>query len=122
MVTAYNGRLFNAMYVENKPFEIMWGPQVFDIDGYVIVKGAPNKDAALEFLKFCTSAEALADTTNYISYGPLRKSSAQFVNPAILPHLPTAPDNFKTALTFDFNFWADHSDELYERFNAWLAK
>ena len=32
MVTAYNGRLFNAMYVENKPFEIMWGPQVFDLD------------------------------------------------------------------------------------------
>jgi len=122
MVTAYNGRLFNAMYVENKPFEIMWGPQVFDIDGYVIVKGAPNKDAAIEFLKFCTSAEALADTTNYISYGPLRKSSAQFVNPAILPHLPTAPANFTTALTFDFNFWADHSDDLYERFNAWLAK
>ena len=122
MVTAYNGRLFNAMYVENKPFEIMWGPQVFDLDTYVVVKGAPNEKEAIEFLKFCTSAEALADTTNYISYGPLRKSSSQFVNPAILPHLPTAPDNFKTALTYDFNFWADHMDELNERFNAWLAK
>ena len=122
MVTAYNGRLFNAMYVENKPFEIMWGPQVFDLDTYVVVKGAPNEKAAIEFLKFCTTAEALADTTNYISYGPLRKSSSQFVNPAILPHLPTAPDNFKTALTYDFNFWADHMDELTNRFNAWLAK
>ena len=110
------------MYVENKPFEIMWGPQVFDLDTYTVVKGAPNEKAAIEFLKFCTSAEALADTTNYISYGPLRKSSSQFVNPAILPHLPTAPDNFKTALTYDFNFWADHMDELNERFNAWLAK
>ena len=120
--TAYNGRLFNAMYVEKKPFEIMWGPQVFDLDTYVVVKGAPNEAAAMKLLKFCTSAEALADTTNYISYGPLRKSSSQFVNPAILPHLPTAPDNFATALTYNFDFWADNMDELTERFNSWLAK
>lgn len=120
--TAYNGRLFNAMYVEKKPFEIMWGPQVFDLDTYTVVKGAPNEAAAMEFLKFCTSAEALADTTNYISYGPLRKSSSQFVNPAILPHLPTAPQNFATALTYNFDFWADNMDELTERFNSWLAK
>ncbi len=122
MTTAYNGRLFNAMYNEKKPFVIMWGPQVFDIDTYVVVKNSPNKQAALDFLKFCTSAEALADTTNYISYGPLRKSSSQFVNPAILPHLPTAPENFKTALTYDIDFWADNVDELTDRFNSWLAK
>ncbi|MFT7529413.1 MAG: putative spermidine/putrescine transport system substrate-binding protein, partial [Gammaproteobacteria bacterium] len=83
---------------------------------------APNRDASIEFLKFCLSAEALADTTNYISYGPLRKSSAAFVNPDILPHLPTAPDNFKTALTYDIEFWADNVDELTARFNSWLAK
>ena len=122
MTTAYNGRLYNAMVNEGKPFEIMWGPQVFDLDTYSVVKGAPNKAAALEFLKFCTSAEALADTTNYISYGPLRKSSAQFVNPKVLPHLPTAPDNFKTALKYDIDFWADNLDELTDRFNTWLAK
>lgn len=122
MTTAYNGRLFNAMYKEGKPFEIMWGPQVFDIDTYVVVKGAPNEAAAIEFLKFCTSSEALADTTNYISYGPLRKSSSAFVNPDILPHLPTAPDNFKTALTYDIEFWADNVDDLTERFNSWLAQ
>ena len=122
MTTAYNGRLFNAMYKEGKPFEIMWGPQVFDIDTYVVVKDSPNRQAAMDFLKFCTSAEALADTTNYISYGPLRKSSTPFVNPDILPHLPTAPENFKTALTYDIDFWADNVDVLTERFNAWLAK
>ncbi len=37
-------------------------------------------------------------------------------------HMPTAPDNFKTALQNDFEWWADHQDELNERFQAWLAK
>jgi len=122
MTTAYNGHLYNAMHKEGKDFEIMWGPQVFDIDTYVVVKGAPNEKAALDFLKFCTSAEALADITNYISYGPLRKSSAAFVNADILPHLPTAPENFKTALIYDTDFWADNVDTLTERFNSWLAQ
>jgi putative spermidine/putrescine transport system substrate-binding protein len=37
------------------------------------------------------------------------------------PHMPTAPDNFKRALQNDFEFWADNSDQLNERFNAWLT-
>ena len=40
----------------------------------------------------------------------------------MLPHMPTAPDNFKNALQSDPEWWADHADELNERFNAWLAK
>jgi putative spermidine/putrescine transport system substrate-binding protein len=37
-------------------------------------------------------------------------------------HMPTAPANFKNALQNDFEFWADNSDELNERFNSWLAQ
>jgi putative spermidine/putrescine transport system substrate-binding protein len=37
------------------------------------------------------------------------------------PQMPTAPANFKNALQNDFNWWADHQDELNERFNKWLA-
>ena len=32
MTTAYNGRIFNAVAVEKKPFEIVWDGQVYDID------------------------------------------------------------------------------------------
>ena len=41
---------------------------------------------------------------------------------AMGPHMPTAPENFGNALQNDFEFWADHQDELNERFNAWLAQ
>ena len=54
MTTAYNGRIFNAMASEGKPFEIVWDGQVFDVDLWVIPKGAPNKKAALDFLAFST--------------------------------------------------------------------
>lgn len=100
----------------------MWDTQVFDLDGFTIPKGAPNQDEVMKFLAFATSAKVLADTTEYISYGPLRKSSSKHIAPHILPHLPTAPDNFKNALQYDVEFWADRTTEMAEHFNAWLAK
>lgn len=127
MTTAYNGRIFNAMIEENQPFDILWKNQILDFNLYVIPKGAPNKDAAWEFIKFATDTQRLADQASFISYGPTRKSSVALVGKFkdgktdMGPHLPTAPKNMEGALTTSVEFWADHDIELSERFNAWLA-
>ncbi|MCR9073165.1 MAG: ABC transporter substrate-binding protein [Alphaproteobacteria bacterium] len=121
MTTAYNGRLFNAIAKENKPFEIVWDGQVWDIDLWVMPRGTPNKERAWEFIKFSSDTQRLADQAKYISYGPVRKSSFPKILPEMQSHMPTAPDNFKNPLQNDFEFWADYGDELNERFNAWLA-
>ncbi len=129
MTTAYNGRIFNAVAAEDKPFTIVWDSQIYDLDLWVIPKGAPNKDLAMEFVAFSTATEQLAAQASYISYGPARKSSSSLVGayhtkPDLMmgPEMPTAPENFTTAIQNDFEFWADNQDELNERFNAWLIK
>ncbi len=129
MTTAYNGRIFNAVASEDKPFEIVWDAQILDFDLWVIPKGAKNKDAAMDFLAFSTATEQLAAQASWISYGPARKSSAPLVGNyatkpdlAMGPQMPTSADNMATAIVNDFEFWADNGDELNERFNAWLAK
>jgi putative spermidine/putrescine transport system substrate-binding protein len=122
MTTAYNGRLYNAIVKEGKPFQIVWDGQVWDIDLYAIPTGSKHLDETLEFVKFATDTQRLADQTKWISYGPVRKSSFALVDDAVKPHLPTAPDNFKNALQNDYEWWADHQDELNERFAAWLAQ
>lgn len=129
MTTAYNGRIFNAVAAEGKSFEIVWDAQIYDLDLWVIPKGAPNKDLAMDFVTFSTATEQLAAQASYISYGPARKSSAPLVGSyhtnadlAMGPQMPTAPENFETAIQNDFEFWADNQDELNERFNAWLAQ
>ena len=42
LTTGYNGRIFAAAIGEGKPFEIVWDGQVYELEGYVIPKGAPN--------------------------------------------------------------------------------
>ena len=122
MTTAYNGRLFNAIAVEKKPFVIVWDGQIWDLDLWIIPKGAPNMKETLEFIKFSTDTQRLADQAKYISYGPVRKSSFPMIQEEMKPHMPTSPANFTNALQNDYEWWADHQDEMNEKFNAWLAK
>ncbi len=122
MTSAYNGRLFNAIVKEKKPFKIVWDGQVWDLDLWGIVKGSPNLKNTLDFVKFSTDTQRLADQAKWISYGPVRKSSMKLIPPDMRPHMPTAPDNFKNALQNDFEWWADHQDDMNERFASWLAK
>ncbi|SFC01839.1 ABC transporter substrate-binding protein [Tropicimonas isoalkanivorans] len=127
MTTAYNGRIFNAAVGEDQPFVTVFDGQIYEYDGYVIPKGAPNLDLALQFIAFATETEQLAEQAKWISYGPARKSSGPLVGlyqdgkTEMGPHMPTAEDNLKKALASDFEFWADRDTELNERFNAWLA-
>jgi putative spermidine/putrescine transport system substrate-binding protein len=127
MTVAWNGRIFNAAVAEGKPFKIVWDGQVYELEGFVIPKGAPNKDAALEFIKFATGTEPLAHAAEWISYGPPRKSSAPLVGlyqdgkTEMAPNLPTSPENMTNALASDYGFWVDRDTELNERFNAWIS-
>lgn len=127
MTTVYNGRIFDAMVAENKPFEVIWDGQYMDMDMFVIPKDAPNMEAALQYLKFATDTQRLADQAKYIAYGPARRSSAELVGlyqdgvTEMAPHMPTSPEALENAVMDNPEFWADHDTELTERFNAWLA-
>lgn len=128
MTTAYNGRIFDAQVAEKQPFAIVWDGQILDFDLFAIPRGAPNKDAAWDYIKFATGTQPLADQAKWIAYGPARKSSAAFVGKYrddktdMGPHMPTAPENMKTAVTNDFEFWADYGSEISQRFNTWLLQ
>ena len=127
MSTAYNGRIFNAAVAENQPLEVVWDGQILDFDLWVVPKGAPNKEAAMDFVAFSTGTQPLADQASWISYGPARKSSGAMVGlysdgkTEMAPHMPTAGANLGNALVNNFEFWVDKDAELNERFNAWLA-
>ena len=128
IASAYNGRLFSAIEEEKQPIAMMWQWQVFDIDGWIIPAEGKNIDAVKKFLHFATDTQRLADQAKFISYGPTRHSSAPLVGKhaelgiEMGPHMPTAPENAKETLLFNYTWWADNRAELDERFQAWLAQ
>ncbi len=122
MATAWNGRIFNAVKKEGKNFVMVWDGQILDMDYWIIPKGHPEFDLAMKFIEFASRPEVMANQSKYISYGPTVKAATPLINSDILKDLPTAPGNMKNFIVADSEFWADHEDELVERFEAWLAK
>ena len=129
IATAYNGRIFNAQVNEDQPFKIMWDHQMFEADGWVVPVGNEDKlDLIKDYIRYSTDTQRLADQAKYIAYSPARKSSVPRIGQHadsgvdMKPRLPTAPENFETAVRFDVDFWADYGDLLEERFSAWVAQ
>ena len=130
MGSTYNGRLFAAIEEQGQPIGMLWDAQVFDLDGWIIPTGlSPERQArALDFVKFATDTQRLADQAKYISYGPARASSAPLVGQHaslgidMAPHMPTDPNNAKNTFLYNYEFWADYRDDIDAKFQAWLAQ
>jgi putative spermidine/putrescine transport system substrate-binding protein len=127
MAASYSGRIFRAAVGQRQRLGVIWDGQIYDLDLWAIPKSAKNKDAAKRFIAFATEPERLAAQAQLIAYGPMRKSALDLVgqhpviNVDMKDFLPTAPDNFKTALRFDDAWWTQHGEALKKRFEAWRA-
>ncbi|MBO27307.1 MAG: spermidine/putrescine ABC transporter substrate-binding protein [Rhodobacteraceae bacterium] len=130
MGSTYNGRLFSLIEEQDQPVAMMWDAQVFDLDGWIIPTGLSEERQAraLDYVRFATDTQRLADQAKYISYGPARKSSAPLVGKhaelgiEMAPHMPTDPENAKNTFLYNYEFWADYRDDIDAKFQAWLAQ
>ncbi len=121
MTSGYNGRLYVAAQLKGQDLAILWDGQVRDLNLWGIPKGSDRLTEALEFIKFATDTQRLADQALHIAYGPARASSMNLINDEVKPSLPTAPANIDNVLQFDSQWWAEHHEEMQRRFDAWLA-
>jgi putative spermidine/putrescine transport system substrate-binding protein len=130
MGSTYNGRLFSLIEEQDQPVGMMWDAQVFDLDGWIIPAGLPDDRLAraLDYIKFATDTQRLADQARYISYGPARASSAPLVSTHatlgidMAQHMPTDPANAQNTFLFNYEWWADYRDDLDAKFQAWLVQ
>ncbi|HSI56256.1 MAG TPA: polyamine ABC transporter substrate-binding protein [Ideonella sp.] len=120
MTTVYNGRI-DAANREGKNLKITWIGGIYDLDYWVIPKGAPNKDASLKFIAFASTADAQAEYAKNIAYGPTNNKALAKLDAKVLDNLPTSPTNAKEALQMNLKFWADQGEDLEKRFASWAT-
>ena len=128
--STYNGRLFALIEEQKQPVKMLWDAQVFDLDGWIVPAGLPEDrlKVVMDYLYFATDTQRLADQAKYIPYGPARASSAPLVGKHaslgidMAPHMPTDPNNAKNTFLYNYEWWADHRDDVDAKFQAWLTK
>jgi putative spermidine/putrescine transport system substrate-binding protein len=122
MTTGWNGRIHDAVKNHGKNFKIVWDGQGIDFDLWAIPKGAKHALAAKRFVAFATKPDVTAQQPLHMSYAPAVKAALAKVPANVMADLPNAPQNLKNAFVVSPRFWADHEQELTERFNEWLAR
>lgn len=121
MTSVFNGRVFDAVQ-RGQNLKILWDHQIWFMDVWVLPRNGRRSEQAMDFVRFATSTESLAQQMQHIPYGPVRRSALARIDPEIRRQLPTAEANRATALEGDAEWWADHLDVLTERFERWLER
>ncbi|ABE44828.1 ABC transporter substrate-binding protein [Polaromonas sp. JS666] len=119
--TVYNGRI-DAANREGRNLKIYWPGGIYDLDYWVIPKGAPNKDASMKFIAFASQPATQAVYAQNIAYGPVNTKALSKLDKKVLDDLPTSPANAKEAIQMNVGFWADQGEALEKRFAAWATQ
>ena len=115
----WNGRVY-ALQKDDLPVGVSWQQNLVMSDFLVVPKGAKNKDAAMKFLAYSSSAKGQADFADKTAYAPINEQSDAMLDAKLAAHLPTHYANEQVSL--DYQYWAKHGPAIAERWNAWLLK
>ncbi len=105
---------------EGAPAKIVFNQGLLNTEGFCVIKGGPKADLVREFIAFTRDPERQAAFTKHLSYGPVHPDAYKFIDAERAKALPTSPENMKTAIQVNTQYWSGALDAVQERFNAWL--
>lgn len=120
MSSAYNGRI--AAVQKESNLKVVWNGGIYDFDAWAIPKGAKNLEDAKKFIAFSVQPEQQKVFSSNIAYGPANSNAVALLTDEVKKDMPTTPENIANQVQIDVTFWADNSEQLEQRFNAWAAK
>jgi putative spermidine/putrescine transport system substrate-binding protein len=120
MMSIWNARA-TELKLQRVPVELVWNGAVRSTSSWGVLKGAPNRKLAWEFIQFASQAKPQADFNARLFYGPIHPGAYELIPREIAVQLPTYPDNLAISIQEDDQWEADRIGQIEERFNQWLA-
>lgn len=121
MSSVYNGRL-SAKQKKKYDLDIVWSGGLYEFDSWAIPRGASRQEKTREFIAFTLDPAQQKSFAEHIDYGAANLQAMQLLDKDRIAELPTAPANLSQQVPVDPLFWADHGEQLEQRFNAWASR
>ncbi len=120
MMSIWNARA-TELKQQGVPLELVWNGAVRSTSTWCVIKGAPNRKLAWEFIQFASQAKPQAEFNKRLYYGPIHPDAYQLIPHEIAVQLPTYSENLAISIKEDDQWEADRISQIEERFNHWLA-
>lgn len=110
-----------AQLIVDTPVAVLplWSGQLWEIDYWAIVKGAPRPHAARKFLDFATATLQQVEFARVSSHGPVRRSALPYTRPAVAAWLPSADNRLEQGMRLDAEWWSRNGAQIDAQFRAW---
>lgn len=117
MAIMWNGRAYDLTQ-KGTPLTFVWDGALLDPGGLVVLKGAPNKEAAFKYIEFyATHPQVQADWAKVLPYGMASKDVASLLPKEIADALPSSHD----AIGIDPSWFAQNQEEISKRWQEFLT-
>ena len=120
MMAIWNARA-SELKQQGVPIELVWNGAMITTTMWGVVKGAPNRSLAWEFIQFAVQPKPQADFANKLYYGPSNPKAFALISDDVARQLPTFSENQKVAVKQDAQWEGEHTAAMQERFVQWLA-
>ncbi len=118
MASAWYARIWQLDLVET--VRVQWFGGMLSADAWVVPRGAPNTDIAMDFINYATRAVPSANFARLVPYGPVNKDAFSLLRADRVDVLPSAAANKAVQFVQNWNYWADNRVALTEQFEEWL--
>ena len=117
MAIMWNGRAYNLTQ-KGTPLTFVWNGALLDTGGLVVLKGAPNKEAAFKYIEYyATHPQQQADWAKVLPYGMAHKDVASLLPKEIADALPSSHD----VVRIDPTWFAQNQEEISKRWQEFLT-
>jgi len=118
----YGGDTF-GLIEKGAPLQVEWNQGIYTRDYWLVVKNAPHLENAMKFINFVSKADIQSQFAMATAYGPINRNAFNLISDVqFLSRLPSWPPNKERQLSYDFQWWGEHDEEIIERWNNWLRK
>jgi putative spermidine/putrescine transport system substrate-binding protein len=122
MGTSYNGRVFVARTQQHAPLNFTPNQGVVDSGWFIIPKGAPHKDAAMQLLQFMYSdPSSAAQFIQIINYDFPNIAAHASLPADVADQLPSSPKLQDKIVYTNDEWWSANFDAVAKRFQVWLT-
>lgn len=97
-----------------------WQGGMLTADMWVVPRGAPNKDIAMDFVNFASRAIPSANFARLVPYGPVNQDATELLDEERLIEMPNSPQNLPRQFIQNWAWWADNVESVTARFEDWL--
>ncbi|VEF49292.1 extracellular solute-binding protein [Bacillus freudenreichii] len=119
--TAWNGRITEAKK-DNAPVDLHYNQATLSSEAWAVPKGSKNKDLAMEFINFATSAEVQAAFSETIDYSPVNTKAIELLPAEVQERLGQSPELAESQVVMDPKYWAENYEEISQRLQEWHLK